>query len=109
MAETFAMAATAVTATNAVTLISSSSSTIHVVRSLNLCNVHTARTAAATVVVTRSNTATRFTVSVFTQVTCQESIEVLAQPLVLNNSDTLQISCNPVTEVHAVASFLRIT
>lgn len=109
MAETFAMVATAVTATSAVTLIGANFSAVHVVRSLNICNVHTASTAAATVIVTRTNTATRFTVSVFTQVTCQESIEVLTQPLVLNNSDTLQISCNPVTEVHAVASFLRIT
>jgi len=109
MAETFAMVATAVTATNAVTLINMNFSAVHLVRSLRLFNFDTANTAAVSVVVTRGDTASRFTVSAFTQVTCQQSIEVFPNPLVLNASDTLQVECDPVTEVHAVVSFLRIT
>jgi hypothetical protein len=109
MAEIFAMVATAVTATSAVTIINSNLSAIHVLRSLTVCNVHTANTAAASILVTRGNTNSQFTVSVYTQVTCQQSIEVLSQPLVLNSSDTLKIACDPVDEVHAIASFLRIT
>jgi hypothetical protein len=109
MAEAFAMVATAVTATNSVTMIGMNFSAVHVVRSLRLTNVHTASTAAITVVVTKGNTASRFTFAAFTQVTCQQSIEALPNALVLGSSDTLQLECNPVTQVDAIISFLRIT
>lgn len=109
MPETFSMVATAVTATSAVTLIDSSFASINVVRSLNVCNVHTANTAAVTISVTRLSTASEFKVSVYTQVTCQQSVQVLTQPIVLNNFDTLRITCDPVDEVHAVVSYLRIS
>jgi len=102
------MAATAVTATSAVTILDAGFGTIKLVRSLNICNIHTANTAAVTVSVTRITTASEFTLSVFTQVTCQESIAVLTGPIVLNNNDTLRIKCNPVDSVHVVASYLNI-
>jgi len=108
MAETFSMAATAVTATSAVTILDASFASIHLVRNLNVCNIHTANTAAITVSVTRLSTANEYVHSMYTQVTCQQSISVLSQPLVLNNNDTLRVTCDPVDEVHVIASFLKI-
>jgi hypothetical protein len=108
MPETFSMVATAVTATAAVTLIDSGFASINLVRSLTIHNQHTANTASVTVSVTRLSTANEYTVVAFTQVTAQQSIQAIAQPLVLNNNDTLRVTCDPVDEVHAVASYLRI-
>jgi hypothetical protein len=108
MAEKFAMIATAVTATSAVTILNAGFASIKLLRSINICNVHTANTAAATVSVTLTNTAAEYVVSAYTQVSSQQSIEVLSQPLVLNNFDTLRIKCDPVDEIHIVASYLDI-
>lgn len=108
MAETFSMVATAVTATNVVTILDAGFASIKLLRSINICNVHTANTAAATVSVTLTNTATEFTVAAYTQVDSQQRLEVLSQPLVLNNYDTLRIACDPVDSVHVVASYLDI-
>lgn len=109
MADAFAMVATAVTATNAVTLIQSSISFTNIIRALSFVNIHTANTSAVTISVTSGSTASELKFAIYTQVTCQQSISVLDQPLVLNPSDTLRITCNPVNEVHAFVSYLRIS
>jgi hypothetical protein len=108
MAETFSMVATAVTATSTVTLIDSGFAAINVVRALNVYNAHTSNTAAVTIAITRITTATEYTLAAFSQVTCQETIQALPQPLVLNANDTLRVRCNPVDSVHVVASYLKI-
>ena len=102
------MTATAVTATATVTLVANGDAEISMIRSVRLYNVHTANTAAASVIVSSPGTATEYIVARFTQLTCQQSVESLEQPLVLNPYDTLKVACNPVHEVHVVASYLRI-
>jgi hypothetical protein len=109
MADSFEMVATAVTATNAVTMLSLGSTARSVVRSLNLYNAHTANTAAIVVSVTRGSTAAEYTLVNYTQVTCQQSIQALSQPVVLNPLDSLRVKCDPVDSVDVVVSHLRIT
>jgi hypothetical protein len=108
MAETFAMVATAVTATNAVTIIDSSFASINLIRSIYLHNAHTSNTAALTVSVSRLSTNDIYVVAAYTQVASQQTIQVLPEPLVLNNNDTLRVTCDPVDSVNVVASYLKI-
>lgn len=109
MAESFHMIATAVTATATVTLLSPGPTTIGIVRSLSIHNNHTANTASVSIVVTDINTAVEYVVSAYTQVTCQQTINVLPQSLVIGNDDTLRIKGDPVDDVHVVVSYLRIS
>lgn len=109
MADTFHMVAAAITATSTVTVLSPGPTSVAIVRSLSLHNNHTANTAAITVLVTNVNTTPEYVVAIATQVSCQETIQVFSQPLVIGNDDTLRVKGNPVNDVHVVLSYLRIS
>lgn len=108
MADVFVMTATAVTSTATVTLINSGSNSRNLVRAIQIHNNHSANTAAVTISVTRGST-TPFTVVRYTQVDSYQSLQPLSQPLVLGLNDTLQVTADPVDDVHVVASHLEIT
>lgn len=109
MPETFARTGTAITSTATVTVVSAATSEVSLVRSLTLHNNHTANTAAVTVVVANTSTAAELVIARYTQVTCHQTIQVLDQALVLNSGNVLLVKADPVNDLHAVASLLRIT
>ena len=109
MANTFAMYATAITATNTVTLVSLGTATTALVRSVTLCNAHTASTASMDVFVNKGTVTDAIYVSRYTQITAQQTVHVLPEPIVLDAGDSLKLSGASVANVHAVASVMKIT
>jgi len=109
LANTFAMYATAITATNAVTLVSLGTSATALVRSLTLCNAHTASTASMDVFINKGTNTDAIYLSRYTQVASQQTLHVLPEPIVLDAGDSLKASGAVVSLVHAVASVMKIT
>lgn len=109
MADSFHMVAAAITSTSTVTMLSPGPTSVAIVRSLSIHNNHTASTAAVTVVVTNLYTTSEYVVALATQVSCQQTINVFTQPIIVGNDDTLRIKADPAGDVHAVLSYLRIS
>jgi len=109
MANTFAMYATAITATNTVTLISLGTAATALVRSVTLCNVHTASTASMDVFINQGTSTDAIYVSRYSQVASQQTLHVLPEPIVLNAGDSLKASGAVVSLVHVVASVMKVT
>lgn len=109
MPNTFAMYATTITSTNTITLVNLGSAATALVRSVTLCNAHTASTASMDVFVNKvANTASIF-ISRFTLITAQQTVHVLPEPIVLEAGDTLKVAGAVVANVHAVSSVMKIT
>ena len=109
MASVFEMHSAVMTSSTEVTLLNLGLANTAVVRSLTLCNAHTANTAAVDLFVTIGTATEAIYVHRYTQITASETVQSIAGPLVLNGGDQLKLSGGTVSELHAMASILKLS
>lgn len=109
MPNTFSMFATAITTTNTVTLVALGTAATALVRSVSLCNAHTASTASMDIFVNKGTNTDAIYVGRYTQLTAMQTVHVLPEPIVLDAGDSLKAAGAVVANVHAVASVMKIT
>lgn len=108
MPDFFRLVATAVTTTNAVNILSFETASTAIVRLVTLCNTHTANTVSFDIQVLKSDaTATPFIMYRYTQVTAQETVSPLSEPLTLQGGDKLQVRASAANQLHVVTSALE--
>lgn len=108
MPDLFRVVATAVTTTNAVNVLAFDTGSTAVIRFMTICNTHTANTASVDVqLVKASATNTPFILFRYTQVTAQETVAPLSQPLALEGGDRLRVQAGQANQLHVVTSALE--
>jgi hypothetical protein len=109
MASVFQMHAARMTATNEVTLLNLGLANTAVVRSLTLTNADTAATAAVDLYLTIGTATDAFYVQRYTQLTANQTVQAMQGPLVLNGGDQLKLSGGTVSDLHVIASVLKVS
>ena len=109
MPNTFLMFATAITNTSTVTLVSLGTAATALVRSVTLCNAHTASTASMDIFVNKGTSTDAIYVTRYTQLTAMQTVHVLPEPIVLDAGDSLKAAGAVVANVHVVSSVMKIT
>lgn len=109
MASVFEMHSVVMTSSTEVTLLNLGLANTAVVRSLTLCNAHTASTASVDLFLTVGTATESIFVQRYTQITAHQTIESVTAPLVLNGGDQLKLAGGVVENLHAVASVLKLS
>lgn len=109
MPSVFAMYATVAASTSAISVVNLGTAATAVVRSLTICNAHTASTASVDVFVNQGVSTTPVYVHRYSSLSARETVQALSQPLILNAGDALRISSPAASEVHAIASVMRVS
>lgn len=108
MADIFRLVATAVTTTNAINVLSFGTASTAVVRLMTICNTSSSSTASINVqVVKAAATNTPFILFAYTQVTAQQTVLPLSEPLTLEGGDKLQVVAGQADRFHVVVSALE--
>ena len=109
MPNTFLMFATAIANTSTITLVSLGTAATAMVRSVTLCNVHTASTASIDVFVNKGTSTDAIYLSRYTQLSAMQTVHVLPEPIVLDAGDSLKAAGAVIANVHVVSSVMKIT
>jgi len=105
MADVFKVSAKSITTTNTFTMLVVGSSATAIVRSLTICNTSTVSTASCDVLTAGASG----DVHLFrlTSITAAQTIDPLANALVIGPSGTLKVKVSPADCIQVVASYLE--
>jgi hypothetical protein len=110
MPEIFRVVATAVGTTNTLNVLNFGPTSSAIVRLLTVCNTHTSQTASISIQVAKqANTNVSYVMFAYTQVSAQQTVTPLSEPLTLEAGDVLQVKSDSSASFHVVASALQIT
>jgi hypothetical protein len=109
MASVFQMYAARMTATSEVALLNLGLANTAVLRSLRLTNAHTSATAAIDIYLTLGTATEAFYVQRYTQITASQTVEAMQGPLILNAGDQLKLSGGTISDLHVIASVLKVS
>ena len=109
MPSIFEMHSAVMTSSSEVVLLNLGMANTAVVRSLTLCNAHTASTAAVDLFVTLGTATDAIYINRYTQITASQTVQAMDGPFVLNGGDKLKLSGGTVSDLHVVASILKLS
>lgn len=108
MPEQFRFSVATITSTNATDVLSPGTAATAMVRSLTLCNPHTANTSSVDVTMYVALQTASWQLFKYTQVTAAETLMPLSTPIVVAAGDSLQVSRSGAN-IDATATYLELS
>lgn len=108
MPEQFRFSVATITSTNATTVLAPGTAATAMVRSLTLCNPHTANTSTADVTMYVASETASWQLFKYTQITAAQTLMPFDTPVVVAAGDSLQVSRDGA-DIDATATYLELS